>query len=552
MSATAEASAGWADWEPLTGPAGDWSTTVRLPAGGFPAATVTSDSRGGVGVVSGASSWLGPATPPGEVFGSSRDQQYLNLRPQADRPTTPSTTTYTFEHPTPAGGWALVLGDIDADRAVVTARGADGRLVAGAELGWQGGFNYCEGAGTPSCAGAPEDVPTWDPATGELLGNPGAADTSGAAGWFRPTAPIMSLTVEFYQRSGFPVYQTWLASLARDIAGTVDLVDASGAPQGVLPGATLTLFGPDGAELDTATSDESGQYIFPGYVAAPGYRVELTTLPEADDAYPHGLIPSGERVVDEIDLSSADATDVDLAAREIRPVAVSGTVLTDDDAPVPGATVTLTPVGGGTPLTAVTSSAGEYLVDDVGWDAGDDQPQDYTFALSDLPEGYVTAASPDGITVAVGQEEPSAGNDFVVRAPASLSGTVTVGEEPLAGVVVGGGGPAPPGRDGQHHDGGRRHLRLRGRAARRPHGARDAARRVPRRRAGSTRRHRRGRGPGRAGLRAVPSRLHRRHGDRRRRRPRGRCHADGDRSRWVDHPGLRRRRRVLHRRPGAG
>lgn len=436
ISASAEAGSGWAGWDPLTGSAGDWSTTVRLPAGGFPAATVVSDSRGGVGVVSGASSWLGPATPPGKVFGSSRDQQYLNLRPQADRPTTPSTTTYTFERPTPAGGWALVLGDIDADRAVVTARGADGRLLAGAELGWQGGFNYCPGPGSPACPGAPEDVPTWDPATGELLGNAAAADTSGAAGWFRPTAPIASLTIEFYQRSGFPVYQTWLASLARDIAGTVNLVDPGGAPRGVLPGATLTLFGPDGAELDTATSDESGQYIFRGYVAAPGYRVELTTLPEAGDAYPFGLIPSGERAVDEIDLSSADATGVDLAAREIQPVAVSGTVLTDDGAPVPGATVTLTPVGGGTPLTAVTSSTGEYLIDDVAWDADDDQPQDYTFALSDLPEGYVTATAPDGITVAVGQEEPSAGNDFVVRAPASVSGTVTVGGEPVAGVVV--------------------------------------------------------------------------------------------------------------------
>ena len=436
ISASAETSPGWADWDPLTGSAGDWSTTVRLPAGGFPAATVTSDSRGGVGVVSGASSWLGPATPPGEVFGSSRDQQYLNLRPQADRPTTPSTTTYTFERPTPEGGWALVLGDIDADRAVVTARGADGRLLAGAELGWQRGFNYCSGAGSPSCAGAPEDVPTWDPATGELLGNTGAADTSGAAGWFRPTAPITSLTVELYQRSGFPVYQTWLASLARDIAGTVNLVDTAGAPRGVLPGATLTLFGPDGAELDTATSDESGQYIFPGYVAAPGYRVELTTLPEAGDAYRFGLLPSGERAVDEIDLSAADATGVDLAAREIRPVAVSGRVLADDGAPVPGATVTLTPVGGGAPRTAVTSSTGGYLIDDVGWDTADDEPQDYTFALSDLPDGYATAEVPDGITVAVDQEEPSAGNNFVVRAPASVSGTVTVGGEPVAGVVV--------------------------------------------------------------------------------------------------------------------
>ncbi len=441
MSASAETSAGWAEWDPLTGSAGDWSTTVRLPAGGFPAATVTSDSRGGVGVISGASSWLGPSTPPGDVFGSSRDRQYLNLRPRADRPTTPSTTTYTFERPTPAGGWAFVLGDIDADRAVVTARGADGRLLTGAELGWQGGFNYCPGTGSPSCAGAPEDVPTWNPTSGELLGNAGAADTSGASGWFRPTAPIVSLTVEFYQRSGFPVYQTWFASLARDITGTVQLVDTGGAPQGMLPGAGLTLFGPDGAELATATSDQSGQYIFPGYVAAPGYRVELTTLPEADDDHPFGLVPSGERVVDEVDLSTADATGVDFAARDVQPVAVSGTVLTDDGTPVPGATVTLTPVGGGAPLTGVTSSTGEYLIDDVGWDADGDQPQDYTFAVTGLPEGYVTATAPDGITVAVGQEEPSTGNDFVVRAPASVSGTVTAGDEPVAGVVVTSAGP---------------------------------------------------------------------------------------------------------------
>ncbi|WP_454852724.1 carboxypeptidase regulatory-like domain-containing protein [Promicromonospora soli] len=219
------------------------------------------------------------------------------------------------------------------------------------------------------------------------------------------------------------------------------LVDESGAPQGVLPGATLTLFGPDGAELDTTTSDESGQYIFPGYTAAPGYRVELTTLPDADDEHPYGLVPHGERVVDEVDLSDADATGVDLAARDIRPVAVSGTVLTDDGAPVAGATVTLTPVGGGAPLTAVTSSQGEYLIDGVSWDTVTGQPQDYAFSLSDLPEGYTTASTPDGVTIEVGQEEPSTGNSFVVRAPATLSGTVTAGGEPVAGVVVSLAGP---------------------------------------------------------------------------------------------------------------
>ncbi|PUB29805.1 carboxypeptidase family protein [Promicromonospora sp. AC04] len=436
MSASAATTAGWADWDPLTGSAGAWSTTMQLPAGGFPAASVTSDSRGGVGVISGASSWLSQATPPGEDYGSSRDQQYLNLRPQADRPTSPSTTTYTFERPTPAAGWAFVLGDIDADRAIVTAHAADGRPLSGAELGWQGGFNYCTAAGSPSCTGVPEDVPTWDPATRTVLGNVAANDTSGATGWFRPTTPIKTLTIEFYQRSGFPVYQTWFASLARDIAGTVNFVDDAGAPQGVLPGATLTLFGPDGAELATTTSDESGQYIFPGYTAAPGYSVELTDLPEAGGEHPFGLVTYGDRVVAEIDLTSADATGVDFAARDIEPVAVSGTVLTDDGTPVPGATVTLTPVGGGAPLTAVTSSAGQYLIDQVAWDVDNDQPQDYTFSVSELPEGYTVSTVPDGITVEVGQEEPSTGNDFVIQAPPLLTGTVTAGGDPVAGVVV--------------------------------------------------------------------------------------------------------------------
>lgn len=436
VSASAETTAGWAEWDPLTGSAGGWSTSVRLPAGGFPEATVTSDSRGGVGVISGASSWLSAATPPGAVYGSSRDQQYLNLRPQADRPTSPSTTTYTFERPTPASGWAFVLGDIDADRAVVTALGADGRQLSGAELGFQGGFNYCTVGGSPSCTGDPADVPAWDPATGELIGNANATDTSGAAGWFRPTTPVKSLTVQFFQRSGFPVYQTWFASLARDISGTVNLVGDAGTPLGVLPGATLTLFGPDGAELATTTSDDSGQYVFPGYTAAPGYSVELTTLPEADDEHPFGLVPYGERLVTDVDLTDADATGVDLAARDVVPVAVSGTVLTDDGTPVPGATVTLTPVGGGTPLTAVTGSTGEYVIDHVGWDVENDQPQRYTFALSDLPEGSTVATTPDDITVEVGQEEAGTGNDFVLRASASVSGVVTAGGDPVAGVVV--------------------------------------------------------------------------------------------------------------------
>ncbi|MFE5338257.1 collagen binding domain-containing protein [Isoptericola sp. NPDC056573] len=428
-TSSAATTAGWAAWDPLTGSAGSWSTTMQLPAAGFPAATMTSNSRGGtVGVVSGASSWLSDATPPGEVFGSSRNQPYVNLRPQADRPTTPSTTVYTFERPTPAGGWAFVLGDIDADWVRVSAVGADGQQLTADELGWQGAFNYCQGAGSPSCTDT--EVPTWDPATQQLFGNATATDTNGATGWFRPTVPVTRLTIGFFQRSGFPVYQTWFASLARDVTGTVTTDD--GAP---LEGATLTLFGPDGTALATTTSAADGAYAFEGYTAAPGYRVELTELPGSSDAHRFGLVAVGPTVVGDVDLGETDGT-ADFQARDIEPVAVSGTVLDDDGNPVPGATVTLTPVGGGEPITVVTSSRGEYLVDDVAWDVANDRPQEYELSLGDLPEGYVVTGTPPNLVVDVGQEEASTGNDFTVRGPATVSGAVTAGGEPVAGVVV--------------------------------------------------------------------------------------------------------------------
>jgi hypothetical protein len=179
LPAAAE-TAGWAEWGSLEGSAGNYTTTMQLPAGGFPEATMTSDSRGGVGIISGASNWLSADTPPGAVYGSSRNEPYINLRPRADRAGAPSTTTYTFDTPTPSGGWAFVLGDIDADEVVVTAKGPDGQELSVDELGFQDVFNYCDAAGSPSCTGG--DLPSWDPATQTLTGNDEAADTEGASG----------------------------------------------------------------------------------------------------------------------------------------------------------------------------------------------------------------------------------------------------------------------------------------------------------------------------------------------------------------------------------
>ncbi|KRC39978.1 hypothetical protein ASE15_19280 [Oerskovia sp. Root22] len=435
--AGAATTAGWAAWDPLTGSGGSFTSTMRLPAGGFPAAAVTSDSRAGqVGVQSGASSWLSATTPVGAKYGSSQGQPYLNLRPRADSPTAPSTTTYTFERPTPASGWTFVLGDIDADQVTITARGTGGRLLTGAELGFRSSFNYCAVTPSPSCTGT--DVPTWDPATGVLVGNATASDTSGASAWFEPTVPVTSLTFEFLRRSGFPVYQTWFASLARDVSGTVTLEGV-----GPLTGATLTLLSPDGARLATTTSGDDGTYSFLGFTAADGYTVEATPPPDPDGP---GLIVEGPFRLP-ADLADTDATGVDFLVREIVPVPVSGTVRTEEGIPVPGATVTID-VPGGSPLTTTTDSQGAYLIDDV--PAG---PHTITLAL---PEGFPVTPPPLTIDVPPGSEVPITDQDFVVPTFPSLTGTVTAGGTGVPGAVVtftgpgGATGSAVTGADGTY------------------------------------------------------------------------------------------------------
>lgn len=204
----------YAAWT-FDGSGGAYTGTMSLP--GVPTATLTSDSRANAGLQTGANTWLGPNTPFGQVYGSSQDQQYLNLRPAADNPTSPSTTTYTFASPTPVGTWGFALGDLDADDAVVSATDANGNPVPVDALGFQQVFNFCDTsprAGTCSSETPPYDVPTWIPGSdsGKLAGHPGAQDTIGAAGWFQPTVPLSTLTIVFYARSGAPVYQTWFAS----------------------------------------------------------------------------------------------------------------------------------------------------------------------------------------------------------------------------------------------------------------------------------------------------------------------------------------------------
>lgn len=424
--AAAATTTGWAQWDELTGTSGSYTTTIAPLAGGFPAAQMSTDSRaGGVGVISGRSTWLSADTPVGQTYGSSRDQQYLNLRPRVDSATGASTTTYTFDTPTPAGGWTFALGDIDADQVQVAATDATGRLLTEEELGFRGGFNYCDPAltGKPSCTGAPDDVPSWDTTTQTLTGNTAAADTQGAAAWFEPSEGVSTLTLTFTRRAGFPVFQTWFAALARDVSGVV--TDVTPGAEGPLGDVTLNLVGPQGQVLASTTSAADGSYSFEGYTAVAGYQVEVAE-PDGKIAATPVRLPA--------DLSVADATEVDFAVRDIVPAAVSGTVRDDTDLPLGGVSVTITTTD--EELSTTTRSDGSYIFDSV--PAGE-----HVLSVT-TPDDYTVVSAPDPVVIPPDSEVPVTDQDFVLQpaAEVSLSGEVTVQGDPVPGAEITAEGPA--------------------------------------------------------------------------------------------------------------
>lgn len=413
-AAVAVTTTSWADWTGLAGSAGAFSGSVSTTTTPPLSATFTSDSRGGqVGVISGDSVWLAAGTPVGAKYGSSQGEEYLNLRPRADTATGASTTTYTFSSPTPTTGWAFVLGDIDADQVTIRAVGPTGAELSASALGFQGGFNYCAPglAGKPSCTGLPTDIPTWDAATRTLMGNPGATDTSGAAAWFEPSEPISSLTFTFLRRSGFPVYQTWFVSLARDISGTVtDIAD------GLTPGVPVRLIDAEGTVIAETATDGSGAYLFEGVLATDGYTVEIDP-PAGKTGVTGTRLPA--------DLTTTDAV-VPFEIRDIVPVPVSGTITDTGGNPIAGVTVTIT--GDGGTFTAVTGSDGSYLVDNV--------PVGTYQATIVSPDGYTLSESPGPFTIPVDSETPITDQDFVLAVNPTLSGQVTAGGIGVAGVTV--------------------------------------------------------------------------------------------------------------------
>ncbi|GAA1889083.1 MSCRAMM family protein [Lapillicoccus jejuensis] len=414
--ASAATAAVWGTYGALSGSSTAYTSTLQLGPT-FPTASVRTDSRSGsVGPQTGSTVWLPSWTPPGQVYGSSQNKAYLLLRPQADTASTPSTTTYVFDHPTPLG-WSLVLGDIDADAVTVSATTADGTAATSAQLGFQGAFSYCSRTPRPSgCATQTTyDVPTWDPATATLTGNAGAVDTTGASGWFSPTVPLTSLSLVFTRRAGFPVFQTWFALRTQDLTGTVAV--ASGTCD--VTATTVDVLRTDGSVVATTHPLADGTWSVPGPAASPDWTVALSTVPDTCQ-----VVGPVSRTVD---LSVGDAT-ADFTVRQITTAAVEGTVTDTDGQPVAGVTVTVA-LAGGTSRTVTTGPDGRYGLDRL-------DPGDWTVTAT-VPDGYRGATPPQRtFTVAPSSTVVVRYQDFVLVADPTVSGTVRAGEDPVPGVVV--------------------------------------------------------------------------------------------------------------------
>ncbi|MEU5880423.1 hypothetical protein [Spirillospora sp. NPDC047279] len=226
------APARYATWDRAAG-------TFTVPGAPYLSGAFTSDASR-QSVPSGNSSFLNEDTPFGREFGSSRGQEYFFFGTGPGK--TPSTTTLTFDVPTPVGSWGFALGDIDADIAQIVAIGADGKRLTAAELGFQDAFNLCAGSPLPpTCRGTTgTDVPRWNAGSSSLVGN--VTDTDGASGWFRPTVPIKELSVVFKWQSGIPTGQLWIAGLPHQAdepgpsGGPEIVMEKTGRPKKAKPG----------------------------------------------------------------------------------------------------------------------------------------------------------------------------------------------------------------------------------------------------------------------------------------------------------------------------
>ena len=269
---------GWPAWTitPEDPTAANHEGTISFGLPGMPDATYTAskeDADGqGTELEPNEDEFIAAGTPFGQVFGASgpsTDTQFLKVRLNNFFSPT-ATTTITFASPVPAGVLGFAVGDVDVDQVQVSGTQPGGAPISGAELAGSP-FNLCDTVGAPpDCDGVtpPFPTPSWDPATGIVLGS--GDDTDGEAAWFRPTVSVQSLTLVYsVQGEGFaPSYRLWLAALQSSVGGTVASTCAA-ATQPV----QLTLLGPGGDTIETVATAADGTYAFSPVLAVDGYAV---------------------------------------------------------------------------------------------------------------------------------------------------------------------------------------------------------------------------------------------------------------------------------------
>ncbi|HET9872621.1 MAG TPA: carboxypeptidase regulatory-like domain-containing protein [Propionibacteriaceae bacterium] len=339
----AAATSVWATFTSLHGSPRLLSTTMTQPVAGFPTAAVVTDSGAGslVAAADDSSVLLPPDSPLVSKYGSGRGAHYLNLTAHRSDPFSASVTTYTFSHPTPARGWSVILGGLDADRIVLTATDGDGRPLPPAALGFRGPV---------TSATADTAQPFWDPATGTILGAPDRTGLPSATVWFEPTAALSTLTLSYSQLSDNPGYLTTFAALSHSVSGTVT------APTGQRAGILVRLLDVTGGAVTQTRTRPDGTYTFLGVATDDSYRVELVR--------PSGLASDGP-LARNVDLRLTDQVGVDFELRPMVPVQASGTVRNAlTDALLPGVEVRLTGPGD-FQRTLVTDGSGQFLFDHV-------------------------------------------------------------------------------------------------------------------------------------------------------------------------------------------
>lgn len=234
-----------------------------------------------------------------------------------------------------------------------------------------------------------------------------------------------------------------IAPALASISGSV--VDNNSDP---IEGVTITLSGP---ASDTATTLADGSYSFTGL--APGtYAVTETQPTKYDDGAESvgtiGGTPTGDASINDVIsaivlASGEDSIDNDFA-EAIRPGTISGTVVDNNNDPIPGVAIALS---GTATDAALTGSDGTYSFTNLQpgtYAVTETQPTGFGDGGEDAGtiDGTITGddAVDDVISaIVLGSGDDSINNDFdeVVIVPGAISGTVVDQDgDPIAGVTV--------------------------------------------------------------------------------------------------------------------